>query len=143
MGGCVITHPSSMIRKSVLIENNIRYEEVFSPAEDYALWCRLIPFTKFHNIDEVLFHYRDHAENTSHKQEDKMWQKTLEIWSLFRAKEDILYNTFLLKTTQKIDIRLFGLIPIISITKYKNRMKIYFMGILLLKFRTRLVYQER
>ena len=68
MCGCAIAHPSAMIRKSVLIENNIRYEEEFSPAEDYALWCRLIPFTKFHNLDELLFLYRDHAGNTSQKQ---------------------------------------------------------------------------
>lgn len=72
MYNCAIVHPSAMIRKSVLDGNNIRYEEQFSPAEDYALWCRLIGRTKFANIPEVLFCYRDHENNTSHLQAERM-----------------------------------------------------------------------
>ena len=48
--GCCVVHSASMIRKSVLIDNNIRYEEEFSPAEDWALWGRLIDVTNFYNI---------------------------------------------------------------------------------------------
>ena len=33
--------PASLIRHSVLKEYRICYEEEFTPAEDYALWCRL------------------------------------------------------------------------------------------------------
>ena len=65
INNCSILHPSAMIRKSVLTANNIRYESEFSPAEDYALWVRLIGKTKFGNIPEVLQKYRDHAGNTS------------------------------------------------------------------------------
>ena len=32
-----ILHPAAMIRKSVLIDNDIRYEEKYSPAEDQGL----------------------------------------------------------------------------------------------------------
>lgn len=63
--GCPILHPASMIRKSVLEENNIRYEAEFSPAEDLALWCRLSKVTCFANIPKVLFNYRDYGNNTS------------------------------------------------------------------------------
>ncbi|WP_293651709.1 glycosyltransferase [uncultured Campylobacter sp.] len=71
-GSCYILHPASMIRKSVLIKNNIQYEEEFSPAEDFMLWGKLIEFTKFYNIPDFLFQYRDHIDNTSHLQSDKM-----------------------------------------------------------------------
>ena len=125
MRTCALTHPGSMIRKSVLIENNIRYEEAFSPAEDYALWCRLIPFTKFHNINEVLFHYRDHAENTTHKQNNKMQQASLAIWSFVKNDNPALYNEFLLKAKHTTRIKLFGFIPFITIIKQANRIKVY------------------
>ena len=125
MRACVINHPASMIRKSVLTENNICYEERFSPSEDYALWCRLIPFTKFHNINEVLFHYRDHAENTSHKQENKMQQATLAIWAFVKNDNPTLYNEFLLKAKHTTRIRLFGFIPFLTIIKQANRTKVY------------------
>ena len=72
MYNCSILHPSAMIRKSVLFENNIRYEAEFSPAEDYTLWVRLIGKTKFANIPEVLQKYRDYANNTSKIQSAKM-----------------------------------------------------------------------
>ena len=70
MSNCSILHPSAMIRKSVLLENNIRYEAEFSPAEDYMLWVRLIGKTKFANIPKVLLKYRDYAGNTSKIQAD-------------------------------------------------------------------------
>ena len=35
---CPLHHPATMLRKSVLIENNIIYEEKYSPAEDFSLW---------------------------------------------------------------------------------------------------------
>ena len=66
MRECAMSHSAAMLRKSVLLGNDVCYEEDFSPSEDYALWCRLIPYTKFYNIPEVLFHYRDHKDNTSH-----------------------------------------------------------------------------
>ena len=97
MRQCALTHPASMIRKSVLLDNKICYEEIFSPAEDYALWCRLIPHTNFHNIDEVLFHYRNHSGNTTHKQSKKMEQATFAIWSFVKEANPVIYNEFILK----------------------------------------------
>ena len=72
MYNCSILHPSAMIRKSVLLENNICYEENYSPAEDYLLFIRLIDKTNFANIPEVLMKYRVHQNNTSKIQEKKM-----------------------------------------------------------------------
>ena len=55
---CAIMHTTAMIRKSVLIENDIKYEEQYTPAEDYRLWGRLMECTCFHNLQEVLVEYR-------------------------------------------------------------------------------------
>jgi len=125
MRTCAIIHSSSMIRKSVLTKNNVRYEEEFSPSEDYALWCRLIPFTKFHNLNEVLFLYRDHDGNTSHNQKNKMQQATFAIWAFVKAENPALYNEFLLKAKHTTRIRLFGFIPFVTIIKQGNRSKFY------------------
>lgn len=140
---CALTHPASMIRKKVLFDNNIRYEEEFSPSEDYALWCRLIPVTKFHNLDEILFHYRDHAENTSHLQSEKMRQATLSIWTFVANENPSLYNEFLLKAKRTTRIRAFGFIPFLKIIKQENKIKVYlFEKILLFASKTVIKLKE-
>ena len=60
MWGCFIIHPSAMIRAAVLKQAGARYESHYSPAEDHALFCRLIPHTRFHNLPEELLTYRIH-----------------------------------------------------------------------------------
>lgn len=132
MRSCCITHPASMIRKSVLIYNNIAYEKAFSPSEDYALWCRLIPFTKFYNIPKVLFLYREHEENTSKIQSIQMSSATLAIHSFVKMDNLSLHEEFLLKATNKTRIYLFGFIPLISIVKQAYRTKIYLFEKILL-----------
>lgn len=133
MKSCAMVHPASMIRKSVLVDNNIRYEKEFSPAEDYALWCRLIPHTQFHNLnDEVLLYYRDHPENTTHKQWRKMLEATYAIWEFVKTKNPMLYDEFLSKAERKTWVRLFGLIPLLKLVKRDNRMRIYLFDRILL-----------
>lgn len=64
---CVISHSSSMIRKSVLINNHIKWEQEFSPAEDYMLWARLFAKTLFHNIPEELLIWRKYEKSAGAK----------------------------------------------------------------------------
>lgn len=122
---CAITHPASMIRKSVFTLRNLKYEERFSPSEDYALWCRLIPYTNFHNIPEILFKYRDHTDNTSTIQNKKMQEATFIIRSFAEIENPILYKTFLLCYEHIDKIKLFGIFPFLKIVKKRNRIKIY------------------
>ena len=129
---CSITHPAAMVRKDVLSQNKIQYEEEFSPAEDYALWCRLIPFTEFYNIPEVLFMYREHETNTSKTQNTKMRDATLAIWAFVKTNNPELYEEFMLKAKHETVYRLFGIIPLIKITKKANRTKFYLFDKLLL-----------
>ena len=118
---CCILHPSSMIRKEVLIKNNVRYEEKFSPSEDYALWCRLIGKTEFANIPEVLFKYRDHKSNTTHEQSKKMSDATVEIYNFVRKEHAYLWNIVKEKSVNVTRYHLFGVLPILTVKKQGRR----------------------
>ena len=141
---CAITHPSAMIRKSVLTDNNIRYEEEFSPSEDYALWCRLIPYTKFYNIKDPLFLYRDHAQNTSHAQQGKMRSATLAIQAIVQTQNPALYQEFLFKATHLSKFKLFNLIPFLTVKKQAQKTRVYLFGCLpLLSWKSTSKLQEK
>ncbi|MBR5483018.1 MAG: glycosyltransferase [Alphaproteobacteria bacterium] len=114
MRTCAVLHPASMIRKSVLTKNNIRYEKEFTPAEDYALWCRLIKYTKFYNIPEVLFKYRRHSTNTSKIQAAEMTDTSHRIHAFVKRENPELYQEFLNKATRTRRFCLFGGVPILT-----------------------------
>lgn len=59
--------PSAMIRKSMLDEHRIRYDESLLKTEDYGLWVDCSKVARFHIIKEVLVKYRTHAQQTSIK----------------------------------------------------------------------------
>lgn len=62
---CAIPHSVAMLRKSVLDKYNIRYEVEYSPAEDHRLFARLMEYTQFHILPDVLMDYRSHDRNTT------------------------------------------------------------------------------
>lgn len=128
MNSCAIIHSACMIRKSVLDDNSIRYENAFSPAEDYALWCRLIPVTKFHNIPKVLFHYRVHTTNTFKVQNVKMQKTTAAIHEFVQRENPVLYRQFQSMKTEETEIKLFGFIPFISKKTQNNKTKWFLFG---------------
>ncbi|MDR3244472.1 MAG: glycosyltransferase [Elusimicrobiota bacterium] len=129
---CEIGHSGVLIRKSVLIDNNIKYEEEFFPAEDHALFCRLIPFTNFHNINQILFHYRDHQLNISTMIAEKMRIADFKVCS-FVQKDNPYLCQKRNRTVPKITyIRLFGFIPFLRIVKTLRKNKIYLFYVLLI-----------
>lgn len=69
---CCVWHTAAMVRKSVLVDNGIEYEEFYSPCEDYRLWSRLMAVTNFYNIQSVLVKYRTFENQTSNKQKSRM-----------------------------------------------------------------------
>ncbi len=115
MSGCVVSHTSSMIRKSVLVENGICYEEIFSPAEDYGLWFRLLSKTQFANLPEVLVMYRCYRENTSHKQSYKMTLASYKIWDLMKKENPDLWEMAKSLRWKKRKVMLLGIFPLIEI----------------------------
>lgn len=61
-----LAHPSVLIRKSILVENNLHYNTKNLHFEDYALWVEISQYSKLANLPKVLLQYRLHAESVSH-----------------------------------------------------------------------------
>ncbi len=108
-----ICHPSCMIRRSVLEEHGIRYEAMFSPSEDHALFCRMIPHTAFANLPDVLFLYRAWDGNTSHTQARKMESATQGVLARARRDNPELWAMARTHIIERRRYRLFG-IPVIT-----------------------------
>lgn len=132
MSRCVLWHPASMIRKSVLTKNNIYYEKQFSPAEDLGLWVRLIPYTRFHNLEDVVLKYRDHPNNTTKVQNDKRIAAMCRLTGIVKASYPALYEEFLLRATHVKHIYLLGFIPLFRIIQKQEWTKYYLFGCILL-----------
>lgn len=130
MWGCVVAHSAAMVRRGVLNQHGICYEEEFSPSEDYALWCRLIPYTKFHNLPEVLFRYRFHPNNTSKSQAGKMERATYAIRSFVAAENPALYNEYLMRAEHTTRVRLFGFIPFLKMVRKGIRTWVYLFEVI-------------
>ncbi len=60
-----VAHPTVFIRRSVLIQHQLRYNPVFEPTEDYELWTRIMEIGKIENLPESLLLYRKHSEQQS------------------------------------------------------------------------------
>ncbi|MBQ3239676.1 MAG: glycosyltransferase [Akkermansia sp.] len=132
MWGCVIPHTGAMIRRSVLQQSGVRYESIFSPSEDYALWCRLIPHTHFHNLQEELACYRKHAINTSICQSEQMKKTTFAVRAMVATANPMLYQMYLMCATHTETIRLFGVLPILKRVRCGIRERVYLFEFLLL-----------
>lgn len=145
MENCSIAHTAAMIRKSVIDEHNIKYEEQYSPAEDYRLWTQLIDYTDFHTIQDTLVKYRWYQENTSNLQQQKMHNAWLMIKSDVCDKHPgyhIVYkeqqnnheekNITIIQKQKDWRMRLFGLIPFL---KRKNNKVLLFDLIPIIKIK--------
>ncbi len=122
--GCIMTHSSVMIRKSLLTENGIKWEEDYSPCEDYMLFAELIDKTMFYNIQEPLLIYRDHENNTSHNQSTIMEDRENLIKNILYKK----YPYYASFPSNNSGLYLFGFFPIIKKIKMGNRIKYLLFG---------------
>lgn len=61
--GCTVIVP--VFRRSVMIDNGLRYSTEAFPAEDYDMWSRCYKVTQVYNVQETMFHYRTHATQIS------------------------------------------------------------------------------
>lgn len=114
---CCVWHTAAMVRKSVLDDNNIEYEEFYSPCEDYRLWSRLMDVTHFHNLQTVLVKYRTFENQTSARQQARMSRNhravQLDIINRFPAYYAAWHDSDACST--RFRLRLFGKIPLIKI----------------------------
>ena len=69
--GC-ISNPSGMIRRSVLVDNNLEYDKNCLHAEDFKLWADLTYYCDLAVIPEVLTFIRSHEDGVS--KTNQQWQ---------------------------------------------------------------------
>lgn len=58
-------HPAAMLRKSVLLRHNLRFEMEYIHAEDFEMWNRMAEVCRLAIVPEVLVLKRSHAEQIS------------------------------------------------------------------------------
>lgn len=122
---CEIYHPAAMIRADVIKKHNLRYENDYTPSDDRVLWFRMIPFTKFHNLQEPLIIYRWHSGNTSKTQAFKMECAMQKAINLFRREYPELYDL----CPKKKKIKILGL-PLFTSVRTPKKYKLYLFGII-------------
>ncbi len=135
MYGNVVAHTALMLRKSVLEKTNIRYEEKYSPCEDYMLVLRLIEHTMFYNFSEPLVKYRNLEGNTSHLKSEKMEDRAIlcncyafknypYLYEQNKPINSVGYKSYYLK--------LFKFIPFAKVKINQYKLKVYLFGFILL-----------
>jgi glycosyltransferase involved in cell wall biosynthesis len=77
---CAFAHPSVMIRRAMLTENNVEYDAGYIHAEDYELWSRCMDYCNLANLPVPLLNYRIHESNTTslHADEQKQTGKRVQ-----------------------------------------------------------------
>ena len=58
-------HPTVIMRRNILVENRLKYDEAFKAAEDYDLWPRILNYTCGGNLSEPLMRYRVHGDSAT------------------------------------------------------------------------------
>jgi hypothetical protein len=73
---CCITHGSILARAAVLRAAG-GYRPEMEPAEDYDLWLRLLPRHRFLKLEERLYRYRVHAEQSGVRTRERQTRQTV------------------------------------------------------------------
>lgn len=76
---CAICHPTVMMRRHILKENNIFYNESLEPSEDYELWIRMSRIFKLANLSDKILGYRISQNQISNRnnEEQRMNKRNL------------------------------------------------------------------
>lgn len=63
----VIANSSVIVRMETLKSHHLEYTSKFQfpPFEDYELWIKMLPFARFHNLNQILVRKREYAESQS------------------------------------------------------------------------------
>lgn len=75
--GCTVIVP--VLRRSVFVENNLRYSTAAFPAEDYMMWSNAYRVTQVYNVQRTLFHYRTHETQISTAKRQAQIEKSNEV----------------------------------------------------------------
>jgi glycosyltransferase involved in cell wall biosynthesis len=97
-----ISHPTALLRSSIVRRHNIRFDPEYVHGEDYNCWVTMSAFCKLSNYPAVLVRKRDHPRNitnsfssTMHSTCTKVKQKQFEaMGSAVSQAEADLYTRF-------------------------------------------------
>lgn len=87
-----ISHPTVMFRMDHFKRNNYRYSDVFPHQEDVCLWHTILKTTKFHNIQDILVHYRIHEENVTVKNASSRELRRIRFYGWVFNKENLKFS---------------------------------------------------
>ena len=62
-----ISHPTAVIKKDIVVKNNLRFDPIRLHGEDYDLWVRMSQYCKISNFPELLVKKRDHPKNITNQ----------------------------------------------------------------------------
>lgn len=88
---CCFVHPSVMLRKSVLTENQLSFDSHFVHSEDYELWTRLLTKAKAANLPDYLLSYREHEHQIS---------------SIYREEQLAMFSDIIRNYLQRLDVEI-------------------------------------
>lgn len=97
-----ITHGAVMLRKNVLEKNNLQYEGENLHCEDYGLWVKMIPHTKFKIIAEPLYQWTVAKDGITAKNLDVMKKRMTSLSESINIKIDFKKIKQLNKKYKKI-----------------------------------------
>lgn len=86
-------HPTVMIRKRIMLENELYYDENFVHAEDFELWTQMAKYTKFANLKTPLLKYRIIDSSITREADKNIEQRYQTIKAIFE------------KSLKKLDIK--------------------------------------
>lgn len=76
-----MAHPTVMMRRDVIVNNNLFYDEQYSSAQDYDLWLRIIKKFKIDNLPDILLRYRIQNNSISVVKRQQQQDNTYKIFS--------------------------------------------------------------
>lgn len=79
----MMPHAASILRMSVLNDNNIRYKEKFIHIEDALLWYELFNLTRFANIPEPLYNYRIISDSVTNLNRNSFEERALNFFEYY------------------------------------------------------------
>ena len=97
-------HPTVIMRKEVIIDNNLFYDYRYDSAEDYELWTRAIRKTELGNLEIPLLKYRVHDNQFSRRARNNSLKK-VNIARLKYASWIFVRDKTLRKKSVKVIIR--------------------------------------
>lgn len=92
--GTSFAHPTVMIRKSTIVQNNLKYDDAYLHAEDYGFWSQICKYGVIQNLNEVGILYRKHPKQYTRVYSEQMRQATRRIRKDYATHLGLTLNDF-------------------------------------------------